>query len=116
MPANNTSSCASARNTPIMIRGTSEPSAELSPTVRLLAIDTPSWSTLRPKQMAPNPQAKPKLNAEKVAPDGVVATTSRHPGTAGKTKAAGMITHATTMYTNHVFSHAQRFSIFIGAA
>jgi len=64
--------------------------------------------------MAPNPQANPKPNAEKTALEGAAASTSCHAGIAGKTKVEGMITHATTINANQIFSHFQRFSIFIG--
>jgi len=44
-------------------RGTREPSAALTPRTSELASETPKRSTLMPKQMDPNPQAKPNRMA-----------------------------------------------------
>jgi hypothetical protein len=78
-------------------------------------MDTPSLSTLRPKQIAPNPQANPKVSALITAPDGAAAKIRPGFGIAGYTMIAGIIMQAIKINVNQIFSHFQRRSSRIGA-
>jgi GntR family transcriptional regulator len=100
---------------PPISRGTSEPNAELRPMTRLLASDTPSRSTLRPKQIAPKPHANPNTRAAYMARGGAAETIDLQSEPERVTKQNGMATQETRIKMNQMFSHLQRASIFIGA-
>lgn len=95
--------------------GTSEPSAELMPMTRLFATETPSRSTLNPKQIAPKPHKNPKPNAARRAPNGACPNTVAQFGAVALTTTAGMMRQDTTINTIQMFSHFQRCMIFMGA-
>jgi hypothetical protein len=98
-----------------MSSGKSEPSAELNPITRVFAIETPSRSTLLPKQIAPKPHANPNAIADQTALAGEAVRMARQWAPLPNTKPHGISTHATRMKTNQMFSHFHLDSSFIGA-
>src|SRR5664279_4537764 len=106
--------CRPNPNWPLRARGTSEPSAELNPMTRVLARDTPRRLTLSPKKMAPNPHAKPKINAHAKARGGELENTRGKSGTVQATSARGAIRQLVTMKTSQIFSHFQDGISFMG--
>src|SRR5579872_1239787 len=94
--------------------GTKDPNAELRPITRLLLMDTPRQSTLRPNAMAPKPHAKPKPSAAASAFRGALTNKCLQAGVVQPTIAIGIAMQETKMKPSQRFSHFQRDSSFIG--